>query len=89
MAKVRAVDENGKASKLQLDQDDLETVVPKLGGLVRVVNGKGRGCTAQVLHIDTANFVVAVELVDGDGALSKGERLDNVEYEDICKLNAE
>jgi len=54
-----------------------------------VVNGKGRGCTAQVLHIDTANFVVAVELVDGDGALSKGERLDNVEYEDICKLNAE
>ena len=89
VAKVRVVDENGKASKLQLDQDDLETVVPKPGGLVRVVNGRGRGCTAQLLDIDTANFVVAVEVVDGDGALPKGERLEKVEYEDICKLNAE
>ena len=90
VAVVRVMDDTtGKTSKLQLDQEDLETVIPKVGGAVRVVNGRGRGCAAQVLAINTDQFCVAVR-VSGEGQpLPHGTVLDKVEYEDVCKLEPE
>lgn len=69
---------------LSLDQDDLETVLPPVGGPLRVVNGAHRGARATLLSINEARFCVRVELADG---ARRGEVIDGVEYEDVCKLH--
>ena len=71
-------------SCFQLDQEDLETVVPKEGARCRVVNGRGRGCDAQVVRLRTGDFCVDVRVASG--ALA-GSLLEGVEYEDICKVD--
>ncbi|KAL5211660.1 hypothetical protein ABZP36_022507 [Zizania latifolia] len=38
---------------LRVDQDELETVIPQIGGLVRIVNGAYRGSNARLLSVDT------------------------------------
>jgi DNA/RNA-binding protein KIN17 len=43
---------------LQVDQAELETVVPQPGGLVLVVNGLHRGARGTLLQIDTKRFQV-------------------------------
>uniref|UniRef100_M4BWP2 DNA/RNA-binding protein Kin17 WH-like domain-containing protein n=1 Tax=Hyaloperonospora arabidopsidis (strain Emoy2) TaxID=559515 RepID=M4BWP2_HYAAE len=68
---------------LRLDQDDLETVIPKLGRIVKVVNGLGRGCTAKLLAISVNDFCARIRI---DSGPHRGETLDRVEYEDICRL---
>ena len=70
---------------LQLDQDDLETVIPAVGGRVRLVNGRGRGEEGVLAALDEANFCVSVR-VEGDGPLA-GTTLERVDYEDVCKLS--
>ena len=65
----------------KLDQDDLETVIPSIGGKVRLVNGRRRGEVATLQAIDEARFCVRVELADGTV-------LDGVEYEDACKIDS-
>ena len=37
---------------IKLDQDELETVIPQVGGLVLVVNGAHRGAQAKLLSIN-------------------------------------
>merc|ERR1712176_922103 len=38
---------------IQLDQDDLQTVIPsKIGKQVRIVNGERRGCLATIVRLD-------------------------------------
>ena len=56
--------------ELQLDQDDLETVIPTAGRSVRVLNGYGRGRTGTLRAIDVDSFSVSVEL-DGGEVLEK------------------
>jgi DNA/RNA-binding protein KIN17 len=68
---------------LQLDQADLQTVIPPVGGRVLILNGKGRGCSARLLSIDEANFSVHLEVEEGKRA---GTVLEGVEYEDVSKL---
>lgn len=68
---------------LRLDQDDLETVIPKPGRKVKVVNGLGRGCVAKLLDISVDDFCARIRI---DSGSHKGEVLDRVEYEDICRL---
>uniref|UniRef100_K3WUD6 DNA/RNA-binding protein Kin17 WH-like domain-containing protein n=1 Tax=Globisporangium ultimum (strain ATCC 200006 / CBS 805.95 / DAOM BR144) TaxID=431595 RepID=K3WUD6_GLOUD len=68
---------------LRLDQDDLETVIPKEGRKVKIVNGIGRGAIAKLLSISVDDFCASVRIETGS---RKGEVLDRVEYEDICKL---
>ncbi|CAH0487408.1 unnamed protein product [Peronospora farinosa] len=68
---------------LRLDQDDLETVIPKPGRKVKIVNGLGRGCTAKLLNISVADFCARIRI---DSGSHRGEILDRVEYEDICRL---
>ncbi|KAI9912039.1 hypothetical protein PsorP6_009512 [Peronosclerospora sorghi] len=68
---------------LRLDQDDLETVIPKPGRTVKIVNGLGRGCTAKLLDISVAEFCACIRIESGS---HRGEVLDRVEYEDICRV---
>ena len=68
---------------VRLDQADLETVIPKVGSLLMVVNGRSRGMTATLLriHQDTFNCDIRVE----EGVHIKRELL-GVDYEDVCRL---
>lgn len=64
---------------LRLDQEDLETVVPKEGKSVRVVNGRWRGKRATLLSVDKKKYRATLELEDGT-------RLERVDYEDFSKV---
>ena len=66
---------------VRLDQQDLETVVPKVGGKVVVVNGAGRGCLATVLRINESSYNCDLRLEEGP--LARMELL--VPYEDFSK----
>lgn len=70
---------------LRLDQDDLETVIPRPGSTVKIVNGLGRGYTAELLDVSIDDFCARIRI---DSGSHRGEILDNVEYEDICRLAA-
>jgi len=70
---------------LRVDQDELETVIPQIGGLVRIVNGAYRGSNARLLSVDTEKFCAKVQVEKG---LYDGKVLRNVEYEDICKISS-
>ncbi|PON45187.1 DNA/RNA-binding protein Kin17, conserved domain containing protein [Trema orientale] len=68
---------------LRIDQEELETVIPQIGGLVRIVNGAYRGSNARLLEVDTDKFCAKVQI---DKGIYDGRVLKAVEYEDICKL---
>ncbi|PAN03988.1 hypothetical protein GQ55_1G033200 [Panicum hallii var. hallii] len=70
---------------LRVDQDELETVIPQIGGLVRIVNGAYRGSNARLLSVDTEKFCAKVQVEKG---LYDGKVLRAVEYEDICKVSS-
>ncbi|CAN0837302.1 KIN17-like protein [Linum grandiflorum] len=69
--------------KLRVDQVELETVIPQIGGLVKIVNGAYRGSNARLLGVDTDNFCAKVRIEKG---IYDGRVLKAIEYEDICKL---
>ncbi|CAM9867424.1 unnamed protein product [Scytosiphon promiscuus] len=69
--------------RLRVDQDDLETVIPAVGGEVLVVNGRCRGERGTLLSLDTDAFAASVRITS-DGP-NLGTVLDKVEYEDFCK----
>ncbi|CAK8540968.1 unnamed protein product [Lathyrus sativus] len=68
---------------LKVDQEELETVIPQVGGRVKIVNGAYRGSLARLLGVDTDQFCAKVQIEKGayDGRVLKA-----VEYEDICKV---
>ncbi|KAM3295578.1 hypothetical protein ACQJBY_038072 [Aegilops geniculata] len=68
---------------LRVDQDELETVLPQIGGLVRIVNGAYRGSNARLLSVDTERFSAKLQVEKG---LYDGKVLKAIEYEDICKV---
>lgn len=68
---------------LRVDQEELETVIPQIGGVVRIVNGAYRGSNARLLSIDTDKFSAKVQIEKG---IYDGKVLKAIEYEDICKL---
>ncbi|XP_063925771.1 DNA/RNA-binding protein KIN17 [Zophobas morio] len=72
--------------KLKLDQQHLETVIPAIGKLVKVVNGAYRGETATLVSINEKKFCAEIKIASG---LLMGRTITGVEYEDICKLNEE
>ena len=65
---------------VRVDQADLETVLPKVGAQLVIVNGRGRGSKATLLRINEDNFNCDVRIVE------EGTTLNGVEYEDVCKL---
>lgn len=68
---------------LRVDQEELETVIPQIGGLVRIVNGAYRGSKARLLSVNTEKFCAKVQIEKG---VYDGRVLQAVEYEDICKV---
>ena len=70
-------------SFVTIDQQELETIIPKVGKKVCIVNGEGRGSTATMLQINADAFNCSVRVDDGPLA---GRELTSVEYEDICRL---
>lgn len=70
---------------LQLDQLDLQTVIPSQGGPLVILKGAHRGARAQLVAIDVNKYCVSVKLDDGAHA---GRVVDNLAYEDVCKLDS-
>ncbi|XP_056162547.1 KIN17-like protein [Syzygium oleosum] len=68
---------------LRVDQEELETVIPQIGGFVRIINGAYRGSTARLLGINTEKFCAKVQIEKG---VYDGRVIPAVEYEDICKV---
>ncbi|KAK7347224.1 hypothetical protein VNO80_21751 [Phaseolus coccineus] len=68
---------------LRVDQAELETVIPQVGGRVKIVNGAYRGSIAKLLGVDTDNFCAKVQIEKGpyDGRILKA-----MEYEDISQI---
>lgn len=65
---------------LELDQDDLETVIPKPGGVVLLLRGSRRGQKAVIRNVNVDDFNVTVSLLD------TGEELGAVEYEMVSRV---
>ena len=77
---------DGSGARIQIDQDDLETVIPKTGGSVRIVNGRGRGLFGTIQDIDVDAFVVSVRIeVSSPAENCSGQLIERIEYEDVCK----
>lgn len=72
--------ENGE--KFKIDQEHLETVIPKVDGRVRILNGAYRDSTAILKKIETSRFCATVEIDKGP---FRG-RVISVPYEDISKI---
>lgn len=70
---------------LRVDQEELETVIPQIGSLVKIVNGAYRGSTAKLLSIDTSKFTAKVQIEKG---IYDGRIVNAIEYEDICKFSS-
>ena len=76
--------ESGGLSKtrLKMDQDDLETTIPKVNHALLIVNGKNRGQMGRLLCINTADYNVDLSVTTGGGEIE----MKGVPYEDICKV---
>ena len=83
-AEVEVLESSRKARDggdvLRIDQDDLETVVPKeLGEKVRIVNGRHRGKKARVERLDKQKYRAELRLLEDD-------RIVTLDYEDFSKM---
>lgn len=79
-AKIKLI-ETGE--KFKVDQEHLETVIPKIDGRVQILNGAYRDCTALLKSIETAKFSVTLEI---DKGTFKGRVISGIPYEDVSKL---
>ena len=70
-------------SVLRLDQDELETVIPKVGNCIMILNGRYRGSTATLVEIDQDSFSCTAKI---DSGANSGQVVKNLEYEDISKF---
>lgn len=69
--------------KFIVDQQHLETVIPKIDGRVYILNGAYRECTATLKSIETSKYSVTLEIDKGP---FKGRVISGVPYEDVSKL---
>mmetsp|Transcript_5263 Transcript_5263/g.8549 ORF Transcript_5263/g.8549 Transcript_5263/m.8549 type:complete len:415 (-) Transcript_5263:53-1297(-) len=65
---------------VRLDQELLETVIPNVGKIVRVVKGSHKGCRATMRAVDFESFSVTVELEDGN-------EMEGLGYDEVCKID--
>ena len=74
-------------TKIRLDQEDLETVLPKVGRRGVLLNGRCRGQEVEVVQIHVKAFNCDVRVVGGSSSSSmRDKELKGVDYEDISKL---
>ncbi|EUB56701.1 DNA/RNA-binding protein KIN17 [Echinococcus granulosus] len=74
---------NTSKTKLKVDQDHVETVIPPVGDPVLVVNGAYRGEVAILKQVDKERFRVDIVIESG---LCRGRMVRDVSMEDICKV---
>eukprot|EP01116_Phalansterium_solitarium_P022759 TRINITY_DN7635_c0_g1_i2.p3 TRINITY_DN7635_c0_g1~~TRINITY_DN7635_c0_g1_i2.p3 ORF type:complete len:184 (+),score=38.00 TRINITY_DN7635_c0_g1_i2:1102-1653(+) len=67
---------------LKIDQDQLETVLPNIGGRVLILNGAHRGEEASLVSIKADKFCALLRLESG---ARHGLQIE-VEYEDFSKI---
>lgn len=84
---VAIIDMLESGDQLQLDQDDLQTVLPAIGKTVMILKGHYRGQLASLLAIDQANFRASVTILKGNR--DAGCMLDRLDYEHISKVAAD
>ena len=77
------IEMQGSGDVLRIDQEQLETVIPQVGGRVLVVNGEFVGQKATLESIDTRKFCASIRIVKGPDS---GTVVPSIDYEDICKL---
>ena len=75
---VGEIEMSDSGDVLRVDQAQLETVLPAVGGQIMVVVGKHRGQRGVMQGVHADDFQAEVELKDGTKLL--------LEYEDVCKL---
>lgn len=76
-ARVQMIDSN---AVLEVDQDDLQTVIPKPGGEVFLLRGTHRGRKATVKSINIDSFSVTATLTES------GQDIPNIEYEAVSRV---
>jgi DNA/RNA-binding protein KIN17 len=74
---------DNSGTKIRLDQEDLETVVPKVGRTGLILNGRCRGSEVEVMQIHENDFCCDVKVISSK---NNGVELKGVEYEDLSKL---
>ncbi|CAO1438241.1 unnamed protein product [Diamesa serratosioi] len=79
-AKIKLID---SGEKFKIDQEHLETVIPKIDGAVRILNGAYRDCVAVLKSIETSKFSVTLAIEKGT---FKGRIVDGIPYEDFSKV---
>jgi DNA/RNA-binding protein KIN17 len=72
-------DDRDGGDTVEIDQSNLETVVPKEGKQVKILNGRGRGILATLLSADHDKCQGKLELID-DGTIVK-----KVDFDDFSK----
>lgn len=78
-AKIKLLD---SGEKFKIDQEHLETVIPKIEGQIRILNGAYRDSTAILKNIEYTKFSVTAKI---DKGCFKG-RVISVPYEDVSKI---
>ena len=73
---------NESNALIKVDQKDLETVIPKEGNLIKLVNGYYQSDIAKLIKVDQTKINATVKIEKG---LNMGKQFD-VEFEDICKF---
>ena len=81
VAEIDAIDTD---ARVQVDQTELETVLPSVGGAVVVLKGEHRGLTGKMDGLETDKYKAVVTLREGPG---KGTTM-RFDYEDISKLSS-
>eukprot|EP00916_Digyalum_oweni_P011974 GHVL01019844.1.p1 GENE.GHVL01019844.1~~GHVL01019844.1.p1 ORF type:complete len:415 (+),score=67.06 GHVL01019844.1:72-1316(+) len=70
---------SNKQEKVKVNQDQLETVIPNIGGKVLILNGRHRGKYGLLKNADFETAECSVEL--------DKETVHKLQYEDICKTS--
>lgn len=65
---------------IEVDQDDLETVIPKPGGMIVMLVGPHKGCKAIVKSMNIHKFSLCLRLAE------TGKELQDIEYESVSRL---
>lgn len=76
-ARVQMIDSK---AVLEVDQDDLQTVIPKPGGEVVLLRSPHRGLRAIVKSINIDSFSITATLTES------GEQTPNIEYEAVSRV---
>lgn len=73
---------DGSCARIRIDQNELETVIPKVGRPCLILNGRGRGSRATLIRINEEQYSCDVQL-------HNGQELSGIDYEDISKIGGE